>query len=433
MKKTITILLLLLCVNVYAQNLNTNNLKDDLIGEFAIEPNGKAELKITKNNGNYYGQIMEGGNWSNPDKLNNTSIKDLEYLFGKNWKSFVEVGLSKDLFGVFKIKKGAKAQGRTFATGYFLSYLISGDIYKLNTLNPKNNENSQQTDAANKNEELRINKISELIKSGDWKTPDISELDLKSIYLKANNIPLIESSINEFSVIKKGVNCRNDNIMSIEKSLQNSISRTNRYEKSSIENYINSSNTTKSEIIVEQITFQHSGLDESGKDKGFLCRISYTHSINTNYNTPQKYITKSNKTKTAKSSIWNTYSNKRDAFNNALLVLESQFKEIIYKNESISLDVKSIEIDKKGNPELLILSDNNYLFDKKKIHFYVVEKSSMVINNNKFSADVLAEIVYNKSDFPDVIKAKIKKKKFKKILEKYLGREDELIVFSNSK
>lgn len=431
MKKIIVIILTFISINIYAQNANTSNLKDDLIGEFAIEPNGKAELKITKNNGIYYGQIMEGGNWSNPDVLNDTNSTDLEYLFGKDWRNFVEVGLSKDLFGVFKLKKGSKAQGRTFSTGYFLSYLISGDIYKLNTGHTQDNKKTNEI--SNKNEELRKKKILELIQIGDWKTKDISELDLKPSYFEAVSIPLFENSINEFSVLKKCDNCRNDNIISIEKSLQNSIKKSNRYTISNKENFAISSNINKLEILVEKINFQHNGLDDEGKDKGFTCRITYTQSFNTSFESPQKYTNASRKTKTVKSNIWNTYSNKREAFNNTLLELEKQFKEIIYKYESISLDIISIEVDKKGVPEFLVLSNNSYLFDKKKIYFYVVEKSSMAINNNKFSANVIAEIVYNKSDFPNIIKAKIKKKKTKKLLEKYLGKEDEIITFSNSK
>ncbi len=108
------------------------NPKDDLVGEFTTKPNGKAELKITKNKGNYFAQIIERGNWSEPEQLENIKNSDFQELFGKNWKEYVEAGLYKDSFGIFKVKKGYKSKDHTFKTGYFMFFLItSGDIYKL--------------------------------------------------------------------------------------------------------------------------------------------------------------------------------------------------------------------------------------------------------------------------------------------------------------
>ena len=108
------------------------NPKDDLVGEFAIKPNGKAELKITKNNGNYFVQIIKRGKWSEPEELGNVKDSDFEKLFGNNWRDFVEAGLNKKSFGIFKVKKGYQHKDRTFKTGYFMFFLMAGDIYKLN-------------------------------------------------------------------------------------------------------------------------------------------------------------------------------------------------------------------------------------------------------------------------------------------------------------
>ena len=108
------------------------NPKDDLVGEFAIRPNGKAELKVTRDNGNYYVQILERGSWSKPEQLENVKDSDFQELFGDNWKESVEAGLHKEAFGIFKVKKGYKSKDHTFKTGYFMFFLMAGDIYKLN-------------------------------------------------------------------------------------------------------------------------------------------------------------------------------------------------------------------------------------------------------------------------------------------------------------
>ncbi len=144
--KLIYILLISTILNSCGQNKKTENgngtsgtlktkifnPKDDLVGEFAIEPNGKAELKVTKNSENYYVQINESGNWSEPEQLENVKDSNFQQLFGDNWNEFVEAGLNKDSFGIFKVKKGYKYQDHTFKTGYFMFFLMAGDIYKLN-------------------------------------------------------------------------------------------------------------------------------------------------------------------------------------------------------------------------------------------------------------------------------------------------------------
>jgi hypothetical protein len=151
--KLIYILVLTTILSSCGQNSKTNNgdgtsgtikskifnPKDDLVGEFAIEQNGTAELKVTKQNGDYFIQLFEKGNWSNPEKLGNVNDSDFEELFGVNWRDNIEAGLNAEAFFIFKVKKGSKVKGlydkneyHTFSTGYFFYFLISGDIYKLN-------------------------------------------------------------------------------------------------------------------------------------------------------------------------------------------------------------------------------------------------------------------------------------------------------------
>ncbi len=107
------------------------NPKDDLIGDFAMKPNGKPELRITKENGSYFAQTFENEKWTKQKQLENVKDSDFQELFGKDWRNYVEAGLHKDIFGIFKIKKGYKTKDHTFETGYFMFFLIPADIYKL--------------------------------------------------------------------------------------------------------------------------------------------------------------------------------------------------------------------------------------------------------------------------------------------------------------
>ncbi|MDO6599890.1 hypothetical protein [Tenacibaculum sp. 1_MG-2023] len=281
------------------------------------------------------------------------------------------------------------------------------------------------------------NNIKKLENAGDYKQADISELVLKPIYLKADNVPLFENSSNRFSVKKLPKNCnecRNDNITSIENTVNKAVQSTNRYSSINEDDFKSSSNNAKFTIYVSQITNKHKGVKENGADKGFSCSIKYGVSLRANFTSPQEITVKDTKSNTATSSIWKVYSNKESAFNGALIELENQIKQLIFRYEPLALSVKAIELDEKGNPEYLVLNEANNLFDKKKVNFYIIESSSLSVNNNKFSAsNILGEVTYKKSDFPNEIKMKIKKSKLKKALKEYIGKESELIGMSNSK
>jgi len=274
----------------------------------------------------------------------------------------------------------------------------------------------------------------ELESAGDYKKADVADLTLKPKYLNATNVPLFESSDNKISVkkLRSGCNnCRNDNIMSIENSVNKAFSNSNRYNTIQESDFKMSTNTAKFTIYVNNISYKHRGVSKSGTNKGFSCDIRYSISLRAKFTTPQELTFKDIKSSTATSSAWKIYSNKESAFTGALLQLESQIKKTIFKYEPLSLKVKSFELDKKGNPEYIILEKTGNIFNTKKIEFYILEKTSLSIKNGKFSiGENLGKASYKKSDFPNVIKLKIKKSKMKKALKNYIGKENELVGFS---
>jgi len=281
---------------------------------------------------------------------------------------------------------------------------------------------------------VRQEKAAVYKKAGDWKQADITELNFTPLYLNANNVPLFERSRSRITVKKlpkKCVDCRNDNIMEIESTIKNTFLKTKRYFSITEDEYKNSSNTAKFSIYISQISFTHRGVDEKGNDKGFSCNIGYSVSIRANYTEPQKLVSKETNLYNAKSRSSKYFSNKEAAFKGALLDLRVQISKLVYKYEPISLEVNSIQLDKKGNPEYIILEETSNFSNRRKIEFYILEKSALSIKDGKFSvSNIIGQVTYKKSDFPNIIKMKIKKSKMKKALKKYIGMEPELIGFS---
>jgi len=141
--KSVMLLFVLVVLNS-CQTKNTNgdgtngnffnvisNPKDDLIGDFSTKEKGKAEIRVTKQGENYFVSVSRGSGWANPEQLIDVKDEDFAHLFGNNWKEYVEAGLNKSSFGIFKIKKGYQSKDHIFTTGYFMVFLGGGDIYKL--------------------------------------------------------------------------------------------------------------------------------------------------------------------------------------------------------------------------------------------------------------------------------------------------------------
>ncbi|MCP4181174.1 MAG: hypothetical protein GY756_25710 [bacterium] len=277
-------------------------------------------------------------------------------------------------------------------------------------------------------------KTKALEKAGDWNKEDAPELILNSLYFNAENVPFFGSSsikVRVNSLEKLCKDCRNDNIMDIEKSVMSSVLSTKRFSSTVKENYMINQNKERFSVLVSNILFKHLGLDDKGKDKGFSCSIKYGFIMTSDFSSPQDFNYKKTERKIATTSIWNRYTTKESAFKGALSVLGKQIEQLFYKYGSLSLKIQSIELDKKGNPEYLIFEKPSKLFNKNKIVFLVIEESSLSVADTGFKIGVrVGEVTYKKSDFPSAIKSKIKKNKVKKELKKYIGRESELIGIS---
>lgn len=106
---------------------------DSLIGEYALESGGRAEVKISKSGDHLVVTVREGDSWARPAALVVCKEQDYTELFGSSWRQIEPMGLRAidSPFGIFRVKKGATVNGHTFKTGYFLFFLSVGDIYKL--------------------------------------------------------------------------------------------------------------------------------------------------------------------------------------------------------------------------------------------------------------------------------------------------------------
>ena len=106
---------------------------DALVGEYALKPEGRAEVKISRDGDQFVASVRQGSGWSRPESLVVCTEADYAQLFGPEWKQIEPFGLraTNGPFGIFRVKKGATAHGRTFETGYFLFALGGGDVYKL--------------------------------------------------------------------------------------------------------------------------------------------------------------------------------------------------------------------------------------------------------------------------------------------------------------
>jgi hypothetical protein len=106
-----------------------------LVGEYSTKEGGQAEVRITRDGGEFLVSVRKGGDqWSKPEKLVECYDKDYQELFGANWRDLDVCGLraSDGPFGIFRVKKGVINQGHTFKTGYFMFFLFGGgDVYRL--------------------------------------------------------------------------------------------------------------------------------------------------------------------------------------------------------------------------------------------------------------------------------------------------------------
>lgn len=111
----------------------SNDKQDKLVGCYTIESEGKAELKITKENGRYYILMREGDSWSNPEGLHQGDKEDIESLFNKD-ASRIKASLvaDKGAFGIFLVNAGETYGGEKAKSDYLAFIMFGGgSVYKI--------------------------------------------------------------------------------------------------------------------------------------------------------------------------------------------------------------------------------------------------------------------------------------------------------------
>lgn len=124
---------LLACIAIVVIGCSSGS-PDALVGEYGVQPNGPAEIKVSKVEGKYLVSLRQGGGWSEAAEVPLCDDRHYSDLFGSEWKSVHPVGLcaTSAPFAIFKVRKGARARGRTFQTGYFMVSVIGGgDAHRL--------------------------------------------------------------------------------------------------------------------------------------------------------------------------------------------------------------------------------------------------------------------------------------------------------------
>lgn len=247
-----------------------------------------------------------------------------------------------------------------------------------NYISPKMAEQKKQDDT---------NKLESLVKAGDWKSADIAETELSPIYYQATHVPIFKNSINKFLTykLKTCKSCRNDNIKDIDNAIKKTLGGLNRYTSSSKEELVNSPNSSRITFYITNISFKHLGLKENGDDKGFSCTIDYAISMRYKFNSPQTIEGKDRRTFSASPTLFKYYPNKKSAFNGALVKLKQNIHGFMMKYEPYALDIISLEVDKKGRSEKVLLKKPQLFPNIKKGEFIVFRKGELSIKDNRYS------------------------------------------------
>ena len=114
-----------------------------LTGEYSAKQGGQSVFKIFNEGGRFLVAVPDHTGWSSPTELVPMEKADIDQVFRPTQKDYDAhiaeqvVGLkAKDhgtAFMILGLPKGSKLCGKTFTTGYFVSFvlLLNGDVYKL--------------------------------------------------------------------------------------------------------------------------------------------------------------------------------------------------------------------------------------------------------------------------------------------------------------
>ncbi|MBW3546154.1 MAG: hypothetical protein KY428_11250 [Bacteroidetes bacterium] len=110
---------------------------DYLIGQFASQKGGEAELMITKKGNEFVlQQLIEDNKWSEEEKLSPITDDKMEEAFGTDWKDKVSAGLTSGMCSYYRLQPGIDAGGITtgevIPTEYLSRCFADNYLYKIN-------------------------------------------------------------------------------------------------------------------------------------------------------------------------------------------------------------------------------------------------------------------------------------------------------------
>lgn len=108
--------------------------ENNLIGEYAAKRGGRSEIKIIKERDTFFITMLSKEKWEKPVPLEIAKEKELEKLFGKNYKTEVKSGLYREGIAIFEIDKEAVSKNGNvkYDSDYFFYYVLTGgSIYKV--------------------------------------------------------------------------------------------------------------------------------------------------------------------------------------------------------------------------------------------------------------------------------------------------------------
>ncbi len=273
------------------------------------------------------------------------------------------------------------------------------------------------------------------MEEGQYKEPDIPEIDFKVNYYSKKYIPVFDGAVMAGMIAVKEkdcLDCRNDNLKDIERVWLNILEDCKRFSPSDENEYSVSPNAENFVLYVTDIQYDFNGVDEKAGNKGYTCTIDYKIIKEGDYSRPYKAIIKDSITGSVTSKLYPTTYTKEKAFLGALRKLKNKLQKSIYRFHPLGLMAEKIETDKKGRPVYIVAPKPDQIFEKKKrIKFYVVNNKDFKPLNNKIPENhIIGKGVYERKKYPDQVKVKVQGRKMREILQTFGESPGRILLIS---
>jgi len=109
-------------------------LAERMAGCYAVERGKRAEIRLTKESGEYYVTVRKGNGWGkSKEGLRRATDQELKSLFGADASKIAEsLVAQKGPFGVFRAKSGATIKGKDPSSDYLAFFFLGGGpVFKV--------------------------------------------------------------------------------------------------------------------------------------------------------------------------------------------------------------------------------------------------------------------------------------------------------------